>query len=385
MRRGHNDKLKSLIAELGWSQQQTASRFVRVAQEMGHTDLVSVGRSTISMWVSGTRPQDPAPAVLCETLSRGLGRPVRLEEIGLGRSPIPSAGAIWGADTLTALADLGRSVDRRGFIGTAVYSVAGLALPEESWWRQCLERARARSTTRGTVTSDDIDANRHATAQRYLQLAAKLAAEAGDRALVGHILRALAHQALDLGHYPQAANLTEAATSCYDATGPRERALLGVVHARSLARVGDTKSASQALLRAEDDLSDATPDTEPARVWFFGRASLAHETARTLQAMGDLGSAQREFERSVQLRGAAFSRTHAVTLGYLGEIQASRGEIEAACATWSRALDAMEGVRSGRAKNTVQTMRTALSTVRGRGISAVREVDLRAAEVLRVA
>jgi tetratricopeptide (TPR) repeat protein len=452
MRRGHNDKLKSLIAELGWSQQQTASRFVRVAQEMGHTDLVSVGRSTISMWVCGTRPQDPAPAVLCETLSRGLARPVRLEEIGLGRSPILSAGAIWGADTLTALADLGRSVDRRGFIGAAVYSVAGLALPEESWWQECLEKARARPATRGTITSDDIeairdatalfqrldqqrgggygtsaatalladevlptlrrhtpheeqrrelfsaaselvyvlgwssfDANRHATAQRYLQLAAKLAAEAGDRALVGHILRALAHQAMDLGHYPQAASLTEAATSCYDVAGPRERALLGVVHARSLARVGDTKSASQALLRAEDDLSDATPDTEPARVWFFGKASLAHETARTLQAMGDLGSAQREFERSVQLRGAAFSRTHAVTLGYLGEIQASRGEIEAACATWSRALDAMEGVRSGRAKNTVRTMRTALSTVRGRGISAVREVDLRAAEVLRVA
>ncbi|WP_435107139.1 hypothetical protein [Nocardiopsis synnemataformans] len=231
-----------------------------------------------------------------------------------------------------------------------------------------------------------FDANRHGTAQHLLQLAVKLAAEAGDRALAGHVLRALAHQAMDLGHFPQAADLTAAsmAPACYGAASPRERALLGVVHARGLARVGDRKASAKALLQAENDLSDATDgDDEPGRVWFFAQASLAHETARTLQAMGDLGAAQREFERSAQLRGAEFSRTHAVTLGYLGEIQADRGEIEAACTTWTQALDAMRGVRSGRAKNTVQTMRTVLGTVRGRGIDAVREVDARAAEILR--
>jgi tetratricopeptide (TPR) repeat protein/transcriptional regulator with XRE-family HTH domain len=445
-----NRQLKNLLADLGWSQQQTATRVGRVAKEMGYAALENVGRSTISMWISGARPQDPAPEVLREALSRGLGRPVGLEEIGLEAPPMSPPSTVWQVDTLAALADLGRGVDRRGFIGTAIYSVAGLTLPDQTWWQQAAERARVRSAAHGTVTTDDIeairdatdlfqrldqqrgggygiraatvllndevlpalhrrttseeqrrdlfaaagelvyvlgwasfDAHRHGTAQHYLQLATKLAAEAGDRALVGHVLRALAHQAMDLGHYSQAASLTDAATSCYGEAVPRERALLGVVHARSLARTGDSKAASRALLRAEDDLSSASGD-EPSRVWFFGRASLAHETARTLQAMGDLDGAEREFERSVRLRGGSFSRTHAVTLGYLGEIQAARGEMDAACATWSRALDAMEGVRSGRARATVQTMRSTLSTVRRRGIPAAATVDRRAAEILRV-
>ncbi|MEU5859204.1 hypothetical protein ABZ799_28160 [Nocardiopsis dassonvillei] len=442
-----------MIAELGWSQQQVAARFVRVAKEMGHSDLLSVGRSTVSMWVTGTQPQGHAPDVLCETLSRGLLRSLRLEEIGLARSSAPSVQNPWEADTLAALAELGSDVHRRQFIGTAVYSVTGLALPGSSWWSESVDRARSRPLSRGTVTQGDVeairdatrlfqrldqqrgggygastasvflieevlpalrkqaperirselytaaselvyvlgwssfDANRHGTAQRFLQLSVKLAAEAGDRALAGHVLRALAHQAMDLGHFPQAASLAAASMdgACYRAAGPRERALLGVVHARSLACVGDHKASARALLQAEDDLSDATEgQDEPGRVWFFAQASLAHETARTLYTMGDLGSAEREFKRSVRLRPAEFSRTHAVTLGYLGEIQAARGEIEAACSTWTQALDTMEGVRSGRAKNTVQTMRTVLGTVRGRGIQAVREVDNRAAEVLRV-
>ncbi|WP_159943323.1 MULTISPECIES: helix-turn-helix transcriptional regulator [unclassified Nocardiopsis] len=452
--RSPNVKLKAVIAELGWSQQQVAARFLRVAREMRQSDLLGVGRSTISMWVTGTRPQGRAPEVLCETLSRGLGRPLSLEDIGLGRPDEWPTQSSWEADTLAALAELGSDVHRRQFIGTAVYSVAGLTLPGESWWRESVDRARARPAKQGVVTRGDVeaiqdatrlfqrldqqrgggygasaatmflteevlpalrrrapdrirsdlfaaaselvyvlgwssfDANRHGTAQRFLQLSVKLAAEAGDRALAGHVLRALAHQAMDLGHFPQAAKLTSASIdcACYRAAGPRERALLGVVHARSLAAVGEHKASAKALLIAENDLADAGEgDDEPGRVWFFTQASLAHETARTLQVMGDLGSAEREFKRSVRLRPAEFSRTHAVTLGYLGEIQAARGEIEAACATWTEALDAMEGVRSGRARNTVQTMRTVLSSVRGRGIDAVREVDSKAAEMLRVA
>lgn len=45
-----------------------------------------------------------------------------------------------------------------------------------------------------------FDASEHRTAQRYLTLAARIAAEAADGPLGGHILRALAHQAVDLGH-----------------------------------------------------------------------------------------------------------------------------------------------------------------------------------------
>jgi hypothetical protein len=111
-----------------------------------------------------------------------------------------------------------------------------------------------------------------------------------------------------------------------------------VVFARALAVTGQKSAAAVALIKAEEDLAAAHDDGEPARVFFFGEASLAHETACALRDINDLPGAVREFRRSVRTRKAAtFARTHAVTLGYLGAVQARQGKIDEACATWSTA------------------------------------------------
>ncbi|WP_326812452.1 Tat pathway signal protein [Streptomyces scopuliridis] len=231
-----------------------------------------------------------------------------------------------------------------------------------------------------------FDASQHSAAQRYFTLAIRLAAEAGNAPLEGHILRAMAHQANDLGHSAEALKLATASLERkrYSRASARERALLGVVHARTLAATKQRKDAMSALRRAESDLAAAdTPADEPGRVMFFTEASLAHETACTLRDLGDLSGAQNEFIRSVRTRNAQLAtRTHSVTLGYLGAVQAQQGSIEAACATWSRALDAMDGVQSGRARDTVVQMRRVLSPFRGRNITAVTELDTRARTVL---
>lgn len=201
-----------------------------------------------------------------------------------------------------------------------------------------------------------FDSYEHALAQHYFHVSLKLAAEANDPALEGHVLRAMAHQALDLGHLKPGLDLASRSMEGrrYKAASPRERALLGVVFAKALAANGHKFAAAAALIRAEDDLASAKPgDDEPARVFFFGEASLAHETARTLRNLGDYRGAVREFRRSVRTRKAtAFTRTHAVTLGYLGSVQAMAGGIEEACSTWSRALDAMDGAGPGRSQKT---------------------------------
>lgn len=230
-----------------------------------------------------------------------------------------------------------------------------------------------------------FDNAEHATAQRYFTGAVKLAAEADDPPMAAHVLRAMAHQAVDLGHPQHALELAAASVDGrrYALASPRERSLLGVVHARALAAAGEKKAAAAALLRAEDDLRAADVSDEPARVFFFTEASLAHETACTLRDTGDLTGALAQFRRSVRTRqAAAFARTHAVTLGYYGAVQARQGAIEEACATWNRALDAMDGVHSGRARQTAVTMRSALSPYRQRGVRAVNETDARAAVVL---
>jgi hypothetical protein len=231
-----------------------------------------------------------------------------------------------------------------------------------------------------------FDSGEHAIAQRHFTLAVKLAAEADDAPLAGHILRAMAHQALDLGHSKLALDLASASVdgSRYTAASPRERALLCVVHARTLAANGDRRAAATALVNAETDLAAACDATdEPSRVFFFGEASLAHETACTLRDVGDLRGAVREFHRSVRTRKAAlFARTHAVTLGYLGAVHARQGELDEACATWSTALDAMEGVRSGRTRQVALDIRATLAPVQRRLGRRFADIDQRAASYL---
>lgn len=249
--------------------------------------------------------------------------------------------------------------------------------------RQLFSAASDLAHLSGWMAFDNAE---HFIAQRYFTLSVSLAAEADDAPMAGHVLRAMAHQAVDLGHGSEAVNLANASVDGprYVLATPRERALLGVVHARALAATGQRKAAAAALIRAENDLSAAAPgDDEPDRVFFFGEASLAHQTACTLRDTGDLAGALREFRRSVRTRKAAsFTRTHAVTLGNLGSVQARQGAIEEACATWSRALDAMDGIHSARARRTAADMRRALSPVRGRGVPAVAELDARAAAYL---
>ena len=256
--------------------------------------------------------------------------------------------------------------------------------PDDRVRREMFTAAGELAYLSGWMAFDNAE---HADAQQFFTVAVKLAAEADDPPMAGHVLRAMAHQAVDLGHSRQALELATASVDGkrYALATPRERALFGVVHARALAAADEKRAAATALNRAEADLAAAEHgDEEPGRVFFFGEASLAHETACTLRDIGDLPGAIRQFRRSVRTRKAAtFTRTHAVTLGYLAAVQARQGNIEEACATWSRALDAMDGVRSGRTRQVAVDMRSVLSPFRRRGIRAVAELDARAASYLR--
>lgn len=461
MARTRNIQLAAVIREVGWSQDQVASYVRRLAAENDAEELLVVTRSHVSQWVLGSRPSGRAPRILCEALSRGLRRTITPAEIGL--APVDaetSAVPEWSADTVTALVDLGgvdMDANRRQILAQSAYSLAGAALPPDSWWEDRRRSAGARpSVSKRTVTSADVegvremmtffsqrdqrrggqagrsaliaylrtevagyvsgcfpnervrcdlisaaaelvylagwtafDASEQALAQGYFTVAARMAAEADDAPLAGHILRAMAHQAVDLGLPGRALELATGSMERrrYALASSREKALLGVVHARSLAAAGRKREALAALLRAEDDLSNANSGSgpaEPGRVWFFAEASLAHETACTLRDLGNLKAAEQEFQRSVRTRRAQpFARTHAVTLGYLGQVQARSGQLEVACATWNQALDAMGGVQSGRARQTVVQMRRELSPFRTRGGSPAADLDERARTVLR--
>ncbi|MEU7604133.1 Tat pathway signal protein, partial [Streptomyces sp. NPDC041003] len=130
MARTRNEVLAARIAETGWSQPRVAAAVLRVAQENGATELYGISRSHIAMRIQGTRPSGQAPHILCETLTRRLGRRITLVDIGLEAEPDSRAGdgSDWSVDTLTMLAELGRDdldmLQRRQMLAGTAYSAA---------------------------------------------------------------------------------------------------------------------------------------------------------------------------------------------------------------------------------------------------------------------
>jgi tetratricopeptide (TPR) repeat protein len=451
----------AVIAESGWSQAQVAAAFVRVAAENGAREFASVGRSHVSHWVAGSRPSGAAPAILCEALSRRVGRVVTPADIGLVERGTPAAWRVdWDGDILAQLVEFGRAdVDagRRHLLAAATFSLGSLALPDASWWDRLIDQGRRRALSsspgsvqvghgeleaaremasffsrvdqrrggghartvvvqylltdvtrylRGRYGDDQVrremfavagklacqtgwmafDEADHATAQRWFVTAVKLAAEADDAPLAGYILRAMAHQAVDLGHVRQALDLSSASLEGrrYRGAGPRERGLLGTVRARALAAAGDSSATVRTITQAETDLAAATADGDNSTLLStFGKGELAHQTACALRDLGDLSGAAREFSRSVRTRNAAVAtRAYALTLGELGAVQARQGHLEQACSTWASALEAMDGVRSGRTRRVAVEMRTVLSPFRSRKIPGAAEVHSRAGAYL---
>jgi transcriptional regulator with XRE-family HTH domain len=164
-----NTQLQAVIRELGWSQDKLAARIRVVAAEHKIPELSLVSRSHVAQWIRGVQPGAQATSILCETLSRGIGRRVTPSEVGLGAVELTAPSTPeWDVDTLTALAELGSiemNVERRQILANAAYATVGLALPAESWWDQTLERARSRAAlTRRTVTMDDVESLREMAA-----------------------------------------------------------------------------------------------------------------------------------------------------------------------------------------------------------------------------
>jgi tetratricopeptide (TPR) repeat protein len=234
-----------------------------------------------------------------------------------------------------------------------------------------------------------FDCSLHGLSQTYYTKALRLANEADDGPLAGFILRAMAHQAVDLGHGQACLRLAESALewSRTNAT-PGAAALFTVVKARGFAAERHAAETAKTLQRAEKLLSAVDQDAEP--IWInrmgFGEPSLANQTAQALRDLGDLAEAERQFKRSIATRdGLGHPRIHALTLTYLADVQFTRSRLTEACKNWSTALDVIDGIRSARADRAVRDMRRCLATLGPRMPAQARRLAQRAAKRLAMA
>ncbi|WP_206323504.1 hypothetical protein [Streptomyces sp. HNM0574] len=77
-----NLALRSLLQETGWTQETLARAVTRTGTEVGlrlHYD-----RTSVAHWLRGSRPEPQVQRLMAEALSRRLGRPVTVTELGMG-------------------------------------------------------------------------------------------------------------------------------------------------------------------------------------------------------------------------------------------------------------------------------------------------------------
>ncbi|MEV7907584.1 tetratricopeptide repeat protein [Streptomyces anulatus] len=154
-----NRRLQETIAETGWTYDALASAIRRIAAENGET--LRTNKSAVAHWIDGARPSGQTGQYIAEALSRRMGRPVSLAEIGIATAEDPLATDI---DPVLAATDLGRAdVESRRFLAIAVFTTAGVAMPLGYDHEPVSRLLRARTGT-ALVGAEEIDIVRQVTA-----------------------------------------------------------------------------------------------------------------------------------------------------------------------------------------------------------------------------
>lgn len=405
-----NWALRELLAEAQWTEDQLAKRVNRVAGESGRT--LALDRRSVSHWLAGRRPRSPVPELIAEVLSRELGRPISLDDLGLG----PLARKHATED----------EAGRRQVLTSAVYSLSLLAVPN---WDQAVARGpdsgivpdspgrlnrdhltaaehmalvfsasdlafgggHARHAlaaylsqdllprlrphapfalrTRGLSAAAQLmylcgfmcyDDEQHGLAQTYYRAALDLTAEAGDPRAYAVVLRAMSVQARTLGHPRQAVHLAEAAISTDQkrAEPVRQAFLLGQMAVASAA--DGSKDQALSTLRQAERLLDRAGSGPDLLIGGYHPAALAHQQAAVRALLGDRRGAIADLTVSVRHRPVTERRPRAITLARLAELHLRQGHLDRAVTTWDAFIDDYPHLRSGRATSALRTMRQSL-------------------------
>ncbi|MGW6458730.1 hypothetical protein ACWF94_22915 [Streptomyces sp. NPDC055078] len=454
MTRLPNSRLRAVIEEAHLRYEDVARLVRAVAAESGIT--VHTGKSNVSYWLGGTPPNPRTARVLCEGLSRQLGRPVTLHDIGLSALPggtdPDDLGLTVEGDPVETLGRLGSAdIERRTFLTASAYSVAAAALPLGAAGEV---HARTRRVLNGGIAGAEevnavrdmvamltaiderhggqhgrsavvqylrtdvlglcqarfrvpqqrtdmlsaaaslaylagwkaFDANEHGLAQRYYLQAYALTKDAEDLPHQAFTLRIMAHHGMDNGQPEHCLDLADAALDrARGRVAPATEALFVICRARALADAGQV---SKALAEADRARTLASAVAEGATgwavMWGLASATVESHTAKILTRIGDHKGAERHHAGARRrYTGTEHRRIAALSAAAEADAQSRQGQTDAACATWNRALDTMNGIRSSRTIRAVRDMRSTIAPAKARGSRSAADLDERACLWLR--
>ncbi|MFI1585571.1 hypothetical protein [Embleya sp. NPDC020630] len=420
--RAPNALLRALVAESGCPYEAIARAVNTIGAEAGHA--LHYARPSVAQWLAGTRPRDPVPELLAEALTRRLGKPVTVSDIGM--APLSAGVGIGLAlDPAAALAELGSTMRRRTLITTGAYSLAAAwGLPD---WREIAERgtltasaagprigigdvAAVRAMTRVFTQVDEMhgsgavrdtalayltnevavdlkadaadgvrrdlhraastlaylvgwyfwDSEQHPAAQKLYILALRLAASADDGPAYATVLRGMSVQARGLHHHNAAVHLAEQAVTAAGGINAQPLHRAFVTAAMATATGGARDRRAALRNLAATERALEHADQTSGPSGGFHTASLEHTAALTHRGMGDLKAAAAAMARSNRARPSHERSHRAVSSGILAETLLDLGRLEEACEAWNVLVDDQADLRCGRADTAIALMRARL-------------------------
>lgn len=417
-----NAALAALIAQAGWTNGQLARAVNRAGAEAG-LDL-RYDDSAVCHWLSGTLPRVRVRPLVCEALSRRLGRPVTPASAGLGSEQHQP-----GVDTVAGLIDLGSAdmdPSRRAVLGVIGLYSAALAIP--GWAEVSARFELLRTNPRVRIGQAEVQAVRAMTdhlsslddqfggrtvrplaatflvntiapylqadgpdsvradmlsavadhcyltgymamderadglAQRYYLKALELAGHAHDHLTYCTTLRGMSVLAVDLQHTSDALRLADAASAAAPQAGPRMRAFLTGQQAHAAAQSRDRTQALAKLRETETAMDRA--ESQAKTLGSYDLSSMNYHIAQVRYELGDRTGSIKALEKSDRVRHQIYRRSRVRHLGLLAERKLELGRLDEACNDWGRMLDDYPSVQSGRCDDRFNTMMSALRPYR---------------------
>ncbi|RKN39440.1 MFS transporter [Streptomyces hoynatensis] len=227
-----------------------------------------------------------------------------------------------------------------------------------------------------------FDTGQQEAAQRYYIQALRLARAAADVPLGGYVLASMSLQATYRGFAEEGVDLAQAALERNRqwATA-RTRSFFHLVEARALAKAGDAAGCGHALAAAESWLERAREgDDDPGWLDFYAHDRLAADAAECYIDLKVPGQVRRFTEQALSEPTEEFVRSHGLRLVVAAVAELESGNLDAACAVGSRALEVAGRISSARTTDYVRDLLHRLAPYEHEPL--VKELQERARTVL---
>lgn len=203
-----------------------------------------------------------------------------------------------------------------------------------------------------------FDTGQQEAAQRYYIQALRLARAAADVPLGGYVLASMSLQATYRGFADEGVDLAQAALERNRGLATaRTMSFFHLVEARAHAKAGDSAACGMALAAAESWLERSRDgDPDPSWLDFYSYDRLAADAAECYRDLNAPRQVRRFTEQALSRPTEEFVRSHGLRLVVSAVAELESGNLDAACAAGTRAVEVAGRISSARTKEYVRDL-----------------------------